>query len=257
MLYFVNFKELSREERKVFKKMRKIASISGGEQAGYSVYLDSTNKGTASVKISNGQFNYFPDDLASREIIYIAGPSGAGKSYWAGNYIKEYTKQFPENDIILFSPVEQDDALDAHDPERPLQESKYSENEIKLEEIPDSLVIFDDCESLSGADSKPVMQLQNTIAVRGRHTGTSMVVINHLLTNYKQTRVILNESTCIVFYPKSGSTYHIQRYLQSNIGLPKNIIQKILNLPGRAVLLSKTSPMFVLSEHEIFLIHSS
>ena len=53
-----------------------------------------------------------PDKETERSILYITGPSGSGKSFYTKNYILEYKKIFPKNNIYIFSSLENDETLD-------------------------------------------------------------------------------------------------------------------------------------------------
>ena len=37
-----------------------------------------------------------------RNCVYISGPSGAGKSYLAAQFIKEYIRKYPKNNVFIF-----------------------------------------------------------------------------------------------------------------------------------------------------------
>jgi hypothetical protein len=79
-----------------------------------------------------------------------------------------------------------------------------------------------------------------------------MVITSHLINNYKDTRRILNESTAIVIYPNSSGTYGIRTYLKTYMGLNKEQIDRILKHKDRWVLISKTYPIYVLTENELY-----
>jgi hypothetical protein len=66
---------------------------------------------------------------------------------------------------------------------------------------------------------------------------------------------MLNEATTVCFFPRAGSTYHIKTYLTKYVGLEKNQIKKILNLPSRWVALYRSYPMYVLYEKGIYLLN--
>ena len=60
----------------------------------------------------NETIQQLPDKETERSILYITGPSGSGKSYYTRNYILEYKKSFPKNNIYIFSSLETDETLD-------------------------------------------------------------------------------------------------------------------------------------------------
>ena len=88
----------------------------------------------------------------------------------------------------------------------------------------------------------------------GRHENINVVIVSHLATNYKMSRITLNESNLMVFFPKSGSTQQIMYVLKGYCGLGKKDIEKIMNLPSRWVCLSRRYPMFCVYDKGAFLI---
>ena len=56
-------------------------------------------------------FQQIPDSK-ERHILYITGASGSGKSYYSADYINQYIKKNPNNEIYLFSSVSDDKVLD-------------------------------------------------------------------------------------------------------------------------------------------------
>jgi hypothetical protein len=81
-----------------------------------------------------------------------------------------------------------------------------------------------------------------------------MLITSHLMSNYRETRRVLNEATTVVFFPRSGSTHQIKKFLTTYAGLEKDMIKKILKLPSRWVALYKTYPMFILHERGAFML---
>lgn len=77
-----------------------------------------------------------------------------------------------------------------------------------------------------------------------------------MLMNYKLTRSMINESSEITFYPRSGSTYQISNFLKTYIGLTPTQIQRILNLPSRWVTVHKSYPTYVFHEKGAYLVNS-
>jgi len=99
-----------------------------------------------------------------------------------------------------------------------------------------------------------VQTLRDSLLKRGRHEDISVVVTNHLLTNYKETRTILNEVNSITFFPKSGSSHGIQYMLKTYVGLAAKQIQRIFTLPSRWITVYKHYPMYVVYEKGIYLL---
>jgi hypothetical protein len=187
--------------------------------------------------------------------IYFAGPTGSGKSYNISQYLKNFKKIFPKKKIYIFSDQPDDKLLDQYKPIRIMLNEDLIDDPIQPNELSDSLVIFDDIDSIDNKKlKKQVETLRDTILKRGRHENIYCLVSNHQINEYKLTKEILSASSIICFYPKSGSSYSIKYLLKQYIGLNKQQIDKIMNLPSRYVCLNKCSPQYIIHEHGCYLL---
>ena len=86
-----------------------------------------------------------------REVIYITAPSGAGKSTWVSKYSRNYSRLFPDQKIVLFSRLEDDEVLDAIPSLVRIQlDEELVENPIDIHtELKDCLVILDDIDTVN------------------------------------------------------------------------------------------------------------
>ena len=192
------------------------------------------------------------------ERILICGQSGSGKSTIASNWIKDYLS-IKEKDVFLLSRVEEDKPLDDI---KLLQRVDLKQFSVPIEDIPletedfkDSIVILDDIDTI--ADKKTlnnVLHLRDDMLETGRHSCITMLCITHVLFQNKNSKKPLNEATGVVLFPRSGSKYHIRRYLKEYCGLDEKQITKIMNLSSRYFYISRTYPNYVISEKEIFLL---
>ena len=230
------------------KEGRKIGRIKGGKDDGKFLYLNDT-KGENEIKIKDGILQPMPNKNVV-EKIYITAPSGAGKSTFTGKWIGEYTKMFKDNEIYLFSSINNDKVLDRHDPTRIILDNDLLNDPIEPEELQDSLVIFDDTDTIRDRNMRRYMEiLKDHILECGRHFKTRMLITSHLLSNYSSTRRVLNEATGVCVFPKSGSgTYHIKNFLKTYCGFDKQQIKKFVNLPSRWVMIYRSYPQYVLYE---------
>ena len=227
---------------------RKIAKIKGGKNDGNYLYMSDT-KGDNEIKITDGKLQPLPNrDIIEK--VYISAPSGAGKSTYAGKWVGEFTKMFKEDDIYLFSSITKDKVLDKYDPTRITLDNDLLNDPIEPSEIPNSLVIFDDTDTIRDRTMRRYMEiLRDWILEQGRHFEIRMLITSHLLSNYTATRRILNEATSVVVFPKSGSgTFHIKNFLKTYCGFDKDQIKKFLNLPSRWVAIYRSYPQYVIYE---------
>lgn len=215
---------------------------------------DEIKKKFNSLKLDSAKFQQIPDTDKEREIIYITGPSGSGKSTYSANYIKQYKKNKKGNEIYLFSALPEDDSLDEINPKRILIDDRLITEPLKAEDFKDSLVIFDDIDVISNKKHRDeVYKILNQILEVGRHYNCSCILTNHLPTNGKDTRRILNECHSITYFPHSGGGRGMKYLLTEYLGLDKKMIKKIKNSKSRWATIFKNYPQICMTEKDIFL----
>jgi hypothetical protein len=244
---------------------RKIARIEGGSRNGEILYLKAlradANPDNSPIedefKAKRGEKLQPLPSKTVVEKIYVSAPSGAGKSYFVGKWLAEYKKMFKNSEIYLFSSVEEDESLDVNDPIRVLLDADLMQNPVQAAELKDSVVIFDDTDTIRNKYLREsIHAMRDEILEIGRHYDTRMLITSHLMMNYKETRRVLNEATTVVFFPKSGATHQIKKFLITYAGLDTPQIKKILKLPSRWVALYKSYPQFIIHERGAFLLSS-
>jgi hypothetical protein len=219
----------------------------------YKTIKEATNKNTAIILPDDSSFQPIPNpDPSVRQIWYVAGISGSGKSYFAKGIAENYKKLFPEREIYLVSKynVDEDDTLGKMKVGKPKSISLDSivDDYPSIDEFENCLIIFDDYDTLDAPYDKVVQKLIDDLAIRGRHTATSMCVLSHYLTNYKKTRLILGESHYIVLYPMATSFKAMKYVCEHHCGLTKDEVQSLKKL-GRWVCIHKTFPQYLISAH--------
>lgn len=201
------------------------------------------------------KFQYLPNQKYTERMM-IAGISGSGKSTWCSSYIKEYLKQHRKNPFYILSNVAEDDVLDKLDPVR-LELSDIVNNGMLVEEIEDSILLFDDTGSIENAPlRKGIQAFQNNLLEVSRHYNTHLLNTSHHIQNYAQTRTLLNEATCIVLFPKSN-TKAIKQYLKTYENFDNDEINRCLNLNSRWFALVKATndyPAYILTERQVYII---
>lgn len=201
-----------------------------------------------------------------REVIYIAGPSGSGKTSYAGKYLKNFSKMFPENDVYVFSEVDKDPAIDDNVKPDKLHRVVINKElvddpiDIKNELDDNCLVIFDDTDSFSDKKIQDAIDsIKQKVMETGRHKNIYMVITSHLINpnSKKLGRTIMNEMASMTIFPKAGSAYHTKYALKNYFGMNPGHINDILNNSSRWVTIMKNYPQCVFSENEAYLLSSN
>jgi hypothetical protein len=215
------------------------------------------------------RFEYMPvvpDESkgATRECVFVTGCSGSGKSYWAKGYCENYSALYKgKNPIYLISSLAEDSTLDS---------AKCKIHRVSLDSLVDdpidlntgdmdnSLVIFDDWDTIENEKGKDgrkyadvLWKLLNDCLIMGRHNGITVLCISHYNTIGQKGRLILTECNSYVVYPHGTSAHALKYLLDHHVGIPKTEISK-LNEYGRWIVLKKTYPKYLVSEHTVKLI---
>lgn len=222
------------------------------------VNIEDNKDGETGILFTDNTIVIEPTHTKERDVLYTSGPSGSGKSTIINKFIERYIKLHPNNEIFLFSNVVNDVAFSQF-------KNKIKQIRIDVdliddpidikEELSNSLVIFDDVDMITNNLIKnAVVGIREEILTCGRHYKISCCISTHQLTNYAQTRSILNEANLICFFPKSGSIYGITRFLKSYSGLSTKQVGEILKIDSRWVCLKKDYPLCVIASNLVGLI---
>lgn len=204
------------------------------------------------VELESGSFELLPSpDPKKREVFYIAGASGSGKSYKAKELGEYYKKLFPDREVYLISKLTEDSGtLDKMRPKpKRINIQSLITDYPDLDEFKDCMVIFDDYDTFTGDAEKVVHKLIDDLATMGRHTNTTMLCLSHYLTNYKKTRLLLNEATHIIVYPMATSYHALSYLLKTHIGMTKDDIRDCKKM-GRWVCIYKHYPQYLVSAEQ-------
>lgn len=187
------------------------------------------------------------DKNIERKVSYIAGMSGSGKSTIASKMIENYHYTFPKNKVILFSNKNKDPALDKHKflIRVILDDSLYTDP-FTLDDLKETLIIYDDIEYIKDKQiNNELDRLRDLILQQGRSYKISFIYICHQLTNYRNTRIILNEMMECIIFPSLTTTYSLKYLTEKYYGMNKNELIKIKTLPSRYVCLRKLPPCII------------
>lgn len=203
----------------------------------------------------NEKIQHIPNRKQERDILYITGRSGSGKSFYCMQWANEYHKIHPKNPIYLFSALSEDKG--SIDKVKGLKRVKltpdFFDTEIDLDDLANSLLIFDDIDMLN---DKPMLQklysILNNVLQLGRHKKISCIYTTHTPTNGQQTKIILAESHSVTLFVHGMGGRSLSYLLESYYGLDKEQVKKIKGIESRWCTITRTYPSIVFSEKGAF-----
>ena len=194
-------------------------------------------------------------NINSPEHGFIFGPTKSGKSVFCTNYAQQYQKYFNNNPVYLISDTTEDKEIEKINDLIKISMEDIMDDLITPESIHDSLVIFDDTDSIIDKDVfKKVERVRDRILTKGRHNNVYCLVTLHIGANHNHSRVPINESGFVVVFPKGGNWHQIDTILHKYGGLTKKQEDVIQNLPSRWVMFHKHYPPYILHEKGCYLI---
>jgi len=215
-------------------------------------------KASKDINLESGHFELLPScDPKKRDVFYIAGASGSGKSYIAKGIAEYYQKLFPNRHVYLISKLDADPGtLDKmKKPCKRISVQSLVDSPPTLEEFKDCMVIADDWDTFGGKEEKAVLSFIEDVAIMGRHSNTSILILSHYLTNFKKSRLMLLEATHFVLYPMSTSAHALNYLLKNYIGLDKDDVRDLRKL-GRWICIKKTFPQYLVAANYAKLLHT-
>lgn len=235
-----------------------VAIIKGDDERYNNKFLyldpDENSVGINKCKLPIGcHFHIIPNTNENkRDIYFLAGASGSGKSYIAKDIATSYKKLYPNRPVYVISKLDKDDTLDKIPDLIRLDYMEFIENPPDINNFSDSMVIFDDYETITPKKAlTAVHNFMDDLLIMGRkhrdsQGNVSMMILNHHLTNYKATRLILNEASHYILYPQATSSHSLGYLLKSRLGFTKEEIKELKKL-GRWVCIHKNYPQYLIS----------
>jgi chromosomal replication initiation ATPase DnaA len=204
----------------------------------------------------NEKIQQCPCKARERTILYITGSSGSGKSFYAKNFGNEYRKMYPKNKIYLFSSINEDSSIDKINGLKRIHlNQNFLNTDLSIEDFKNTLSIFDDTDCIQDKIIRnKIDSILNILLETGRHQNASVIYTSHLPTNGFQTRRILNECNTITFFCKSLGGKSLKYLLENHLGLDKDQIKNVKNLPSRWVTYIKTYPNVIIYEKGAFIL---
>lgn len=231
-------------ENETLRKLYKIANLE----------IDSVKE--REIIIKDAEVEPIINPNVERQVMYVSGMSGSGKSTYVNKIINSYLKFFKNNKVYLFSNKEEDESYTNKDIIRVKLDEELLVDPIKLDEIRESMIIFDDIE---GVPNKKIMteldRLRDVILQQGRSYKIYFCYVSHLANNYKQTRTILNECHSITIFPAMTTAYSLKYLLEKYFGFGKDDIKKLASLDSRWITIYKLPCMFVLHQNGCYFLN--
>ncbi len=223
--------------------------------------------GIREIFIRHGGVKLCPsDDPQERDTLYISGPTGSGKTHFACGFINDFLEQNENSDVIVITPKEKDKTIDCNlDPEiidyvnaeEKDDEGNYRivSEELTHNDLEDSITFFDDILAISNPKLKQyVINLNETAIKVGREKRVSTITTSHLLRNWRETRLLINDSKYIVVFPESGPKYPIFTYLKDIIGMDKKRIEEILQIKTSWLVICQKAPQAIVHERGVMIL---
>jgi ABC-type dipeptide/oligopeptide/nickel transport system ATPase component len=226
------------------------------------VYLNTETakniKGSISVDIPyDCSFEILPNtDENKRDVFYVAGASGSGKSYIATQIAKNYNKLYPDREIFIVSKLDDDSTINNSGLNIQRIDWRKLINNFDINIFFNCMVIFDDCDTIEGKEGKLLKNVIDDIAIMGRkHTdgqgNITLLFLTHYLTNYKSTRLILNEATHLILYPQNSSYHQLLYILKNYVGLDDDETKQLKKLGSRWICIHKNYPQYIISQFKV------
>jgi hypothetical protein len=227
------------------------------------VYVNtSTTKGDIKIEIPyECNYEILPNtDENKRDVFYVAGASGSGKSYIATQIARNYNKLYPDRDIYIVSKLDDDSTINNSGINIIRLNWKKLIDNFDINVFYNCMMIFDDCDTIEGKEGKILKNVIDDIAIMGRkHSegqgNISLLFLTHYLTNYKATRLILNEATHLILYPQNTSYHPLYYLLKNYVGLDESESRKLKKLGSRWVCIHKNYPQYLISQYEVKLLN--
>jgi hypothetical protein len=194
-----------------------------------------------------------------RIIGWVTGSSGSGKSYFTRQFINEYHRINPRNNIYIFSSLQEDETLDKlkYIKRINLNSDKFLNIQLDIKDFKDTLIIADDTDVIKNKYVRAkVYDILDQILEIGRHTNTSLIMTNHLATNGSDSRRAINESHFVTVFPQTISSKAKKYLLGDYIGLSNEQLKKLNTIKSRAITILRSYPKILIAEKNIYTLNN-
>ena len=184
--------------------------------------------------------------------IFISGRKKSGKSWLIKEILQEVLSRVNKK-VYLISPHTVDPSIDDGFEEGVI--IRLEPNEYQMELVKDSIVIFDDVDSLPDEKIIDKVYLFVKKLLQGaRKQGTDVIFANHTLRNSGKTKAVIRESDFYFIFPGTGNDAQIESFMKEYVDKDRQTIRDILSVRNsRWVMIHNAAPFFVLTEHDIYM----
>lgn len=188
--------------------------------------------------------------------MFIASGTGAGKSYLASAIAHDYMQRHKKNKVCYFSYLDGDKNYDGIKNFHKMRiDEEILDDPIHLDELHDSLCIFDDIAHFSDKEiKKEIYRLRDSSLSAGRHHNSSTIVCQQTMLDGPTTKVALTNASTVVGFPNASSRYQFINWMKRYLALNTKDIDRIINLPSRWILVNQSMPLYILHEKGLELI---
>lgn len=207
-----------------------------------------------SLHLEKGIFQLIPNKKHDRATIAILAPAGAGKTYFTAEFIKQYIKAYPNNEVFFFSEKPVDKIIDdIQKVQRVKIDDDIIDNPIDYNELKNCLAIFDDIDGLTKKYKNPVYELRDKLYKLARANKVSVIATNHALAGGKsETGTMLRESNVIVFFPKKTTPMNLKYLVENYTCITKDDLIKIKKSKSRWCCYLKYEENAIMTEKDLF-----
>ena len=192
-------------------------------------------------------------------------PSGSGKSWKVNQLLEQIQAKEPKTKFFLFSKVSDDYPKIKNMIRIPTSgeeamevlgmDKKTKERKLKIDDLANSVVVFDDIGTIANKEINASVQLlQDEVLEVYRHHNITPFFTQHVLAAGLKAQKLINEVTHMTLYPNSNWD-NIRKYLEKN-GIGRALQRRIQETgkKSRSFTMYKNAPQLILYDKGIIII---
>lgn len=216
-----------------------------------------------------------------QHLFYFFGRPNCGKSYTAGELLKKYHKQFPNNKIIYIGPHTlinketnkpeiADDSITYHIDKKyiyTMNMTEFFKNPLDVQRLKlaknGSIVLFDDIDAYPPKKRKIINLVKDQILKQGRAHNKELehnidaIITGHTSLDYNNTKPVMENCNYIVFFngtPKKQIYETLKKFFDDET--INRIYYKMINNPNeyKKLLIHLNYPMYFITNNKKYLL---